>query len=545
MGYALLWIEHLAAVMLLVATLIACCSRLRQSRLRVALSVLVVLVPLIAYGLLICGLGYLRSKLIIIGVYYPLVFLAVCYVIGAVWILYNGLRQRNDDSTLAVAMTWPRGRLALMLAIATGLHMMTWWNLDLSVKQQLAVVRAESGALGLSVAPARVPDRENAALVYELAFEAFDRDSWPEALVEKSGKWTDFDASGFDFHDRDLLSFLAEQESTLILLRQAGRKRGCHFGRNYGRLNVDLRMPELGLLRDAACLLALDARVRAAKGEMQVALQNVGTMFAIAEHVGSDPILISTLVAIAINDIATETLEDVLMAAGKLGGDEAFADELLNTIDLDGSLSFRRLLGRALRGEEAVTLHVLQMVGSDPDRLSAEILEVLSLPAVSHSFYRLFMARSDVESYRKEMNAFSQIAAKPYHEARKDLEEFDRDFNLKPKGIVTALLMPVLSVGGGCALGDARHRTARLALTIARYRADHGDLPRNLDAMVPDYIAIIPRDPFDGKLMKYHLTKDGAVIYSIGPDGSDDNGAPLEENDAGTKAGDVTFKLRK
>jgi hypothetical protein len=94
------------------------------------------------------------------------------------------------------------------------------------------------------------------------------------------------------------------------------------------------------------------------------------------------------------------------------------------------------------------------------------------------------------------------------------------------------------------ATGDARHQTARLALAAERYRAEHGDLPENLDALTPNYIPILPRDPFDGQPMKYRVTDDRAVIYSIGPDDQDDSGASLETDD-GKKVGDVTFNLKR
>ena len=42
--------------------------------------------------------------------------------------------------------------------------------------------------------------------------------------------------------------------------------------------------------------------------------------------------------------------------------------------------------------------------------------------------------------------------------------------------------------------------------------------------------------------MKYHETDDGAVIYSIGPDGKDDNGIPWDKD---ARVGDVTFELKR
>jgi hypothetical protein len=155
----------------------------------------------------------------------------------------------------------------------------------------------------------------------------------------------------------------------------------------------------------------------------------------------------------------------------------------------------------------------------------------------------MFMAQDDVASYRTFIEEFSNIAAKPYHVAKPEWEVFDTRFKSEPKGIITSMLMPALwHVAGRGALGDARHRTARLALAAARYRAEKGELPKDLESLVPAYIPILPRDPFDGKPMKYHLTDDGAVIYSIGPHGEDENGAPWKNEE---KAGDVTLELKR
>jgi hypothetical protein len=180
MGYALLWIENLAVDLLIVATLVACIGRLKRPRLRLALSLLVALPILVASAIALTGLGYLRFVRSILdgGLFYPMLISAGCFVIGVGWILGVGLRRRTDDLAATVAATWPRAKLAIVLAVAIGLHMMTLWNLDLAVRQQLASLKAESGALALSVAPARLPDRDNAALIYEQTYEMFDPKSW-------------------------------------------------------------------------------------------------------------------------------------------------------------------------------------------------------------------------------------------------------------------------------------------------------------------------------------------------------------------------------
>lgn len=94
------------------------------------------------------------------------------------------------------------------------------------------------------------------------------------------------------------------------------------------------------------------------------------------------------------------------------------------------------------------------------------------------------------------------------------------------------------------AISDARHQAAWIALAAERFRFGEGkgDLPENLDALVPDYLATLPRDPFDGKPMKYHRINDGhARIYSVGPDGTDDKGFKRVGEDG--EKGDVVFEL--
>src|SRR5262249_6607017 len=56
------------------------------------------------------------------------------------------------------------------------------------------------------------------------------------------------------------------------------------------------------------------------------------------------------------------------------------------------------------------------------------------------------------------------------------------------------------------------------------YRRQTGDWPRSLPDLVPNYLSAVPLDPFDAAQLRYRLTAEGAVIYSVGRDGRDDGG---------------------
>ena len=63
------------------------------------------------------------------------------------------------------------------------------------------------------------------------------------------------------------------------------------------------------------------------------------------------------------------------------------------------------------------------------------------------------------------------------------------------------------------------------AIALKRYQLRHQTLPKDLNALVPEFLSEIPRDPVDGQPLRYRLNGDGTfVLYSIGLDGIDNGG---------------------
>ncbi len=71
----------------------------------------------------------------------------------------------------------------------------------------------------------------------------------------------------------------------------------------------------------------------------------------------------------------------------------------------------------------------------------------------------------------------------------------------------------------------ARLDSAVATVAAERYRLRHGRWPASLAALVPDLLPAVPADPFDGRPLRYRRLDDGIVIYSLGPDGTDDGGS--------------------
>ncbi len=71
------------------------------------------------------------------------------------------------------------------------------------------------------------------------------------------------------------------------------------------------------------------------------------------------------------------------------------------------------------------------------------------------------------------------------------------------------------------------------AIGLKRYEMKHGQYPADLSALVPEFVTQLPRDPMDGKPLRYRLNPDGTfLLYSIGENGIDDGGNPKPAPDA-------------
>ncbi len=73
-----------------------------------------------------------------------------------------------------------------------------------------------------------------------------------------------------------------------------------------------------------------------------------------------------------------------------------------------------------------------------------------------------------------------------------------------------------------------QNRLLTVTLALRAYHLEHGAYPTTLSALVPKYLTHIPDDPFakSGPL-QYKLAETGYLLYSIGPDGTDNGGKPV------------------
>ncbi len=150
--------------------------------------------------------------------------------------------------------------------------------------------------IGLSMAViVQAGDQKNAATWYRRAIKAYE--SLPTDVKEALGNY-DWSNPNAPISDEFRLA-LAQAQPVLRLAHRGARQGYSDFDLDYGR-GFDLLLPHLGSMRGITLLMRTDAMVRLRDGDTAGAAAAVASIYRMSGHLGSDRILISSLVAQAI-----------------------------------------------------------------------------------------------------------------------------------------------------------------------------------------------------------------------------------------------------
>jgi hypothetical protein len=146
---------------------------------------------------------------------------------------------------------------------------------------------------------------------------------------------------------------------------------------------------------------------------------------------------------------------------------------------------------------------------------------------------------------RRTTRLLRETVPAPWHERARAVAAFAADDTTPQRfdfGRSITMLFPRLQYG------RARLLCAITAIAAERYRMAHGGWPPSLDAVVPEFLPAVPTDPFDGQILNYKRLADGFVVYSVGPDLTDNSGnlardeLPLDGTDVGFRLWDVRHR---
>lgn len=120
-----------------------------------------------------------------------------------------------------------------------------------------------------------------------------------------------------------------------------------------------------------------------------------------------------------------------------------------------------------------------------------------------------------------------QLASRPFWERREEVAEEGASGRRRnwaqdmPDGFLGESLHTDLCL---ITLGDMHRDRGLVAVALERYRLAHGAYPVGLGDLVPEYLAAVPRDLFDGGTLRYRLEDGVPRVWSVGSNRTDEGG---------------------
>jgi hypothetical protein len=124
----------------------------------------------------------------------------------------------------------------------------------------------------------------------------------------------------------------------------------------------------------------------------------------------------------------------------------------------------------------------------------------------------------DISKMSKKVKDLSTLPLAPLNEPRKAVSE-------RFSQVFVVLFIPALNAALNAEdRGAMQEEVTRLGFALDAYKAEHGSYPKQLADLSPQYVEKIPQDVFSGKELIYKPKAKGFLLYSIGPNGTDDGG---------------------
>ena len=313
-----------------------------------------------------------------------------------------------------------------------------------------------------------------------------------------------------------IAEYVADNNEALELLHEAAKIEHCRYPVD---LNAGFaaRLPNLSEMRSCVFLLELEAILHAEHGDDKLAIRSVKSCFGIARSLAKEPITISQLVRSACQNRAATTIEYCINRI-------EFTDEqLVELIECTHNSECITNMSYALVGERCMGLTFFQ----NPRSLDPGVFGGSTPTGPILAFYGAAgLADADAVIYLDLMDGYMKSTELPLHERQRAVDALGARLQSTSKiHILLHTIMPALSRITTIELRSvAQLRTGQAGLAVQRYRLATSELPDKLADLVPAYLETVPKDPFDGKELRYKKLDPGFVVYSIGEDLSDDGG---------------------
>jgi hypothetical protein len=279
-------------------------------------------------------------------------------------------------------------------------------------------------------------------------------------------------------------------------------------------------LPHLPVFRSACRALALKALMEAYRGRGDSAIDICGMMLRISRHADSEPLLVAHLVSVACTSVSLSTANQVLNISKVSDQSIDQFVTTLNSLDSYGSLV------NAVKGERAMAVMTFQQLreGKLGDELSGAIPYTGSF---ANNWITEAYLNEDEAAFLRIMSEQIRWIQEPKPTRDQKIKEVTDSLNdSSDRFLVTKLVLPALSqVIESTDRIEAKIRCLRLRILSKKSDAPTLD---KIEVPTPGNLDPYTREPLIRKQQD-----EGAVIYSVGANLVDDDGAifPSESSD--------------
>lgn len=392
------------------------------------------------------------------------------------------------------------------------------------VKEEIAIIKARGEPVTMAdLAGKKIPDNENAALVYAKAFKIISSPTSKKDFCvlseflkpEKRGKNPELWNQAQNIVNR--------YSPVFPIVGKAVTMRKCQFPVKWEK-GMNTQFPHYQHLRNLMLLESAQAILSAKSSRMSEAVKSIETGFGISESLKDDPsMLVGALVRIGCIRTTCYALKEIISCSSVSEYQARHLSDIIATTNVSG------LLLKAFKNERAQAIWMF-------DELRTNRHGMLSSFSRSSTPYRdnpgmSLWLDNDELYYLRTMKKQIAIANRPYHVQKlhpiKGIEESD----IPRYAFVSEILLPVYSRTSSArdnVVAELAENQVALGLQIYHYR--FGSFPSTLTELHSKLNWRTPQDPFSGKDLIYKPHTQGFLLYSVGLNLKDDGGIEDKKN---------------
>lgn len=326
------------------------------------------------------------------------------------------------------------------------------------------------------------------------------------------------------------------------------------------RRGFQLLLPHLSRQKNAAVALSADALLAAREGDKEGVLANFEALQALEQSLAREPLLISQLVRVACAAISWIRVWDVAQRDDWTESDLAELQAALPSADLangmarglEGELILWMQMMRQVRAADFRSLMAGGFVGPDDDLFlptslgeAGSVLELafrkLADSLKEYVFFPLWLFAWHDQSEAYHLRTMTAFIAHSQEQAQRQEASLppppEADIAQLPSAASwfdwvrywpTYLTLPAMEKTMHRVLRSQTERAlVETGIALRRHQLRHGRLPERLEALVPEFLAALPKDGMDGQPLRYRRNTDGtSTLWSVGEDLEDNGGDP-------------------